>query len=260
MTSRGALLLATVLALGCGEGARPRVVSTGTADSVTIWTVTGFHLPGVGTMDSAAAQRWTGRSVRFEDGIAHSHAERCEGARLIRRQADTDSLLATDYRLPPNALPPLSGLDSIEVIEVSCDGAPWTVLGGRLLVVDSSMVLAPWDGTFFEMTRDRDFFAIGSEPYWELVILRGKEIRLGRGDGGSDIVLPAPPPEPLGPPGVGVLRPYAEVHHAVTEAHALRVAIVPDRCRRDGTITLREASVTIWLDRERRQGCGGPLR
>lgn len=250
-----AILAAAVLA-GCADrqGREPPASSLAPAETgLEIWTVVGYHLPGTGAMDSAAAHRWLGRSVRFEVPEAYGYSDHCDLPRYALQPVATDSFLAAEYHLPPGALPPLRGMVATTVLDISCNGVPWTAFGGRLIEIDSNRALAPWDGTWFEVARDNDFLAVGTDPFWELVITRAREIRLTRHDGGADVVVPAPLP-------FVDARTKTVFHHAVSETDTLRIAITPDRCRARETVTFNTATVTIWLNGERQDGCGGPLR
>jgi hypothetical protein len=114
--------------------------------------VTGHHIPGISAMDDAAAGLWEGRLLELANDKASSADEICAAPAYEARVVPRDELLR-DYRLPPTALAPLAGIESPQVLRVTCNGAPWTQMGGVLISIDAGRALAPWDGVFFELAR-----------------------------------------------------------------------------------------------------------
>lgn len=113
--------------------------------------VTGHRFGAVAAMDDAAAARLHGREVSFGDSHANSGADSCAAPRYRVEQRNVVESLLVDHRTTPAAL----GLDQatdaqVTVIDVEC-ATPWVTLGSRLLVLPDGLVLAPWDGVFFEL-------------------------------------------------------------------------------------------------------------
>lgn len=115
------------------------------------WIVTGHRFGAVAAMDDAAAARLHGREVSFGDSHANSGADSCASPRYSVEQRNVVESLLVDHRTTPAAL----GLDQatdaqVTVIDVAC-ATPWVTLGSRILVLPDGLVLAPWDGVFFEL-------------------------------------------------------------------------------------------------------------
>jgi hypothetical protein len=117
-----------------------------------VWNVTGHHTPGTSTLSAADAAKWQGRTVRLSEQRAVSENEHCDNPDYRARTVGRDSLLA-EYHLAPGSLRPLASVDRVTLLEVQCSGAAWAAMGGRIIAIDSTRVLAPWDGVFFELER-----------------------------------------------------------------------------------------------------------
>ena len=161
------------------------------------------------------AEDWRGQTVRLTQARAVSGGTRCDAPRYAPRLVPRDSFLAAEYKLPAGALRRAALPERVTVLEVSCGGAPWSALGGRLIGIGTDRVLAPWDGVFFELTRDSDFLAVGQEPGWLLEIRHTREMRLITDYGADSAVAPVPPAGIDSATGAGT-------YHAVTEAHDFR--------------------------------------
>lgn len=122
-------------------------------DPIGTWTVTGHSMPGISAVTEGEARAHDGQTVEFGIAEALSNGERCAAPKYPARSVDTEDFLATEFNLPPESLKPVAGKDSITVVEISCDDAPWTAFGSVVIVVDANHVLAPWDGVFFELER-----------------------------------------------------------------------------------------------------------
>lgn len=193
------VFLAALMAMGgCGEadeappvdqaGEPPSAPATVEADPARtgIWTVVAHHIPGISAMSEADAGAWHGRTLRLAASQALSPGSHCDDPTYTTRTEARDGYLGGEFRLPPGALEPLASREDLTLFEVSCGGgnrgegtggggARWAAMGGLLIAVDEDRVLAPWDGVFFELERDRDFRALGQEPFWQLEIQKGKE-------------------------------------------------------------------------------------
>lgn len=264
--SLGMAALAATLLLGggcrkAGEAPPTERATSGSAASLAasppsgligIWTVIGHHLPGISAMSDADAATWHGQTVRLTAAQAISPGNHCDEPRYGTRAVSRDSFLAEAFHLPPGSLTSLATLERLTLLDVSCNDAHWTAMGGLLIEIDANRALAPWDGVFFELERDRDFRAAGQEPFWRLEIAKGKDIRFVQA-GKLDVVTPVPRPTTDRVTGARVL-------HATTEANDLRVVIESAQCTDIMSGKPFETTVTVTLNKQAYHGCGGPLK
>lgn len=229
-----------------------RVTSTETSPLIGIWTVVGHHLPGVSALSDDAARARYGETVRLTANTATSPGQRCDKPRYATRRVPIDSYLASEFKLPPGSVKPLVAHEQITVLEVACSGALWTALGARLLEIDSNRTLAPWDGVFYELRRDRDFRALGQEPGWQLEIRMGAEMRLTYDYGKGTAVTPASRAQVDSSTGT-------RTYHSTTEANDLRVVIVPVPCTDSMSGRPFPATVSVTLNNRVFRGCGEEL-
>jgi uncharacterized membrane protein len=124
-------------------------------------------------------------------------------------------------------------------------------MGGRLIGIAADRALAPWDGIFFELSRDSDFRAVGQEPGWLIEIRHGRDMLLITDYGADTAVAPVPRVETDSATG-------ARTYHAMG-ARDLRVLIQPTACIDAMSGEPYETTVTITLDGREYHGCGGPL-
>ena len=217
-----------------------------------IWTVAGHHSPGTAALGEAGAKARYGESVRLTARSATAPGARCSEPRYAARRVPANQYLADEFKLSPGSLKPLGTRSQIHVMDVSCGGAPWTVLGARLIEIDRDRALAPWDGVFFELRRDRDFRAIGQEPGWQLEIRMGADMRLTYDYGKGTAVTPAARVEVDSSSGT-------RIFHAVDGGNDLRVVIVPVRCTDSMSGRPFTATVTVTLNGQTFRGCGEDL-
>ena len=100
--------------------------------------------------DDEARARY-GETLRLTENAAISSGQDCREPRYATRSVPPEQYLASEFKLPPGSLRPLKGRGQIQLMEISCGGAPWSALGAKLLEIDSDRALAPWDGVFFEL-------------------------------------------------------------------------------------------------------------
>ena len=229
-----------------------RVAAAETPAQTGIWTVVGHHLAGTSALNDDQARARYGETVRLAANAATSLGQRCDVPRYATRQVPTSSWLASEYKLPPGSLETLAASPQITLQEVSCGGELWTALGARLIEIDSNRALAPWDGVFFELARDRDFRALGQEPGWQLEIRKGAEMRLTYDYGAGTAVTPAAKVQIDPTSGT-------RTYHAVTEANDLRVVIVPVPCADSMSGRPFSATVSVTLNGRTLRGCGEEL-
>jgi len=217
-----------------------------------IWTIVGHHAPGVAALTDEQARARYGESLRLTEQVAISAGERCAEPRYSTRQVAAAQYLAEQFRLAPGSLAPLAARNQLRVMEVRCAGSPWPALGATLIELDRDRALAPRDGVFFELRRDRDFRAVGQEPGWQLEIRKGSEMRLTYDYGKGTAVTPAPRTQLDAQTGTRTLQ-------ARTEANDLRVEIVPVACSDSMSGRDFAATVTVTLNGRTFRGCGENL-
>ncbi len=233
------------------QGIRSAPAAT-TSALAGIWTIVGHYLPGVSAATHEQARARYGETLRLTGQAAVSAGSRCAEPGFATQQVPAAAWLAEQYRLAPGSLAPLASRNQLRVLEISCGGAPWTALGATLIEVDRDRALAPWDGVFFELARDRDFRAVGQEPGWQLEVRKGSEMRFTYDYGKGTAVTPAPRTQVDAQSGTRTL-------HARSEATDLKVEIVPVACNDAMSGRPFPATVTVTLNGRTFRGCGEDL-
>lgn len=246
---------AVLLAAGCASqpATEPEERAVLPPEQTGIWTVVAHHAPGVSAMSDTEASAWHGLSVRLEADAAFVPDAHCAAPTYTARTVEADHFLATEYRIRSEQLGALRGSEQITVLELACDGAPWSAPGGRLLMTSNAdRVWMPWDGVFFELERDHDFRATGNEPFWMLEIRKGKALMYRR-LGFEDVLLPIPTPkrDPAG---------GSQIWHVRTETHDLHAVIEGRPCMDTMSGEMFEATVTVVLNEETLHACGRKIR
>jgi hypothetical protein len=242
------LLLLPFAALACRDGrGAPELL-----DLEGVWTIVGHHAPGGAGMSEMDAEDWRGQMIRLTPARATSAGTRCEAPGYAPSVVARDSFLAAEYKLPADALRRAGLPEHLTVLEVSCGGVPWAAIGGRLIGIQADRALAPWNGVFFELTRESDFRAVGQEPGWLLEIRHARELRLITDYGADTAVTSVPPAETDSATG-------ARTYRATVGARDLQVLIQPTACNDAMSGESYETTVTVTLDGHAYHGCGGPL-
>jgi heat shock protein HslJ/uncharacterized membrane protein len=230
-----------------------RAPSSGDAALAGIWTVVAHHHPpGISALTDEEASKRHGETIRLTARSAIAPGKECREPRFATSQVPVAAYLASAFNITPERLPPLAGHNQMRVMEVSCGSADWTELGGLLLEVDRDRALAPWDGVFFELARDRDFRGSGREPAWQLELRKGVEMRLTYDDGKGTVITPAPRLKVDGKMGT-------QTFHAKTAAHDLRLEIVPVHCEDAASGKSYSTTATVTLNGRTFRGCGEHL-
>jgi heat shock protein HslJ len=229
-----------------------RASATAAPSLTGIWTVVGHHNPGTSTLGDDQAQARYGETLRLTASAAISPGSRCGEPVYAAQSVPAAVFLASEYKLEPGSLKWFAGRNQIRLMDVSCGDAPWKAFGARLLEIDRDRALAPWDGVFFELVRDRDFRAVGQEPGWQLEIRQGAEMRFTFDYGKNSAVTPAARVNV--DPGTGT-----RTYHAVAEANDLRVEIVPVACTDTMSGRPFATTVTVTLNGRSYRGCGEGL-
>ena len=217
-----------------------------------IWTVVAHHTPGMSALSDDDARKRYGETIRLSANSATAPGGRCGEPGYTSTRVAADGYLVDEYKLPPGSLKPIRARTQLDVVRVACDGSTWANLGGTLLVFEPDRALAPWDGVFFELARDRDFRAIGQEPGWQLELRKGSEIRFTYDYGKGTAVTPAPKPRVDSSNGT-------RTYHAVAEGNELEVVIVPVACADSMSGRQFSATVTVTLNGKAYRGCGEEL-
>ncbi|HEU4516547.1 MAG TPA: META domain-containing protein, partial [Steroidobacteraceae bacterium] len=219
------------------QGIQP-AAATESPSLMGIWTVVGHSMPGVAALSEDQAKARHGESLRLTRRIAASNGQRCEAPQYAGRTERAQEFLGSEYRIAPDSLKPVARREQLRIMRVSCDGSSWAALGGTLIELDRDRAIAPWDGVFFELARDRDFRAIGQEPGWQLEIRMGSEMRFTYDYGQGSAVTPAAR-------ALLDTRTGTRSFHARTEANDLRVEIVPVKCEDPMSGKPYPATVTV---------------
>ena len=217
-----------------------------------IWTVVGHHIPGTSAVTDDDARLRYGQTLRLTTSGATSAGERCGEPGYSSSRVATDSWLASEYRLSRGSLKPIGSRGQIHVMRVSCAGSPWNAFGNVLLELDRDRALAPWDGAFYELRRDRDFHAVGQEPGWQLEIRKGKEIRFTYDYGKGTAITPAPAAHLDTDSG-------RRTYHVTSAGNELEVVIVPVQCSDSMSGKPFPATVSVTLNGRAYRGCGEEL-
>lgn len=116
------------------------------------WQIVGHRFPGVSAIGEAEAAQWHGRFLHLQAHRAGNGVAICDAATYREHRVQAGPFLDTEYRIPAAALG-VPADASAWVIEVQCEGQPWTVLGGRILSFGAAGEFAVWDGVFFVLRR-----------------------------------------------------------------------------------------------------------
>ena len=233
------------------QGIRPAPAAS-TSSLMGIWTIVGHYSPGMSAMSNEQARSHYGQSLRLTARSAVAPGSRCSDPSYVPDRVAPAEYLATKYKLAPDSLQLLAAKRQMQVMEVHCDRSLWSALGGSLLEVDRDRALAPWDGVFFELARDRDFRAVGQEPGWQLEIRVGSEMRFTYDYGKGSAVTPAARAQLDA-------RTGTRTFHAVSETNDLRADIVPVGCQDSMSGKHYPATVTVTLNDRSFRGCGENL-
>jgi len=235
------------------SGISPTRGPAGPAPTLTgIWTVVGHHLPGTSALTDEEARARYGESIRLTANGATSGAERCRNPEFTSSRTAADSWLAKEYRLEKGALKPIGSRSQIHLMRTSCGNASWPALGQMLIELDRDRALAPWNGVFFELKRDRDFRGVGQEPGWQLEIRKGSEMRFTYDYGKGTAITPAPASRLDAASGT-------RTYHAAAGGNDLEVVIVPVRCTDAMSGKAFAATVNVTHNGRTYRGCGEDL-
>ena len=217
-----------------------------------IWTVVGHHMPGTGALSDDEARSRHGETIRLTTSGATSGSERCRDPDFSSSRVATDAWLASEYKLARASLKPIGSRSQIHVMRITCGGSAWTAFGNVVIELDRDHALAPWDGVFFELKRDRDFRGVGQEPGWQLELRKGSEMRFTYDYGKGTAITPAPKAQLDAASGTASYR-------AAAGGNDLEVVIVPVRCTDVMSGKQFAATVNVTHNGRPYRGCGEDL-
>jgi hypothetical protein len=113
------------------------------------WVVTshrGMGRPYTAITDQQA-DRLVGLTIRLGTP-AVSQDERCEQPQFIERRVMAAPFMAAEYESSTFAIN-VDDRDSVDVLDVLCQGSPWSALGGKVIFTSRSLGYAPWENRMF---------------------------------------------------------------------------------------------------------------
>ena len=229
------------------------MAATETPSLTGIWTVVAHHIPGVSAMSDGEARTHYGETLRLTDRSAISPGASCREPRYASNRVSTEQYLASEYKLQPGSLKPLAARVQVQLMKVSCGGAPWNALGATL-IADRRGSRARAHGTASSSSWSATAISVpsGQEPGWELEIHKGAEMRLTYDYSKNTAVTPASRAQVDA-------RTGTRTYHAVTKANDLRVEIVPVACTDSMSGKAFPATVSVTLNGRTFRGCGEEL-
>ena len=133
--------LAILLALtGCSSSEEGRSLD---------WVVTSHRgkLGGYSALSNQSADSLVGHAVHLGTPTV-SGEDRCERPEFDERTVMAGPFMAVEYQSTAGRLG-VHETDSVTVLEVLCDGGPWSALGGKVIFTSNAVGYAPWERRFF---------------------------------------------------------------------------------------------------------------
>jgi uncharacterized lipoprotein YbaY len=127
------------------------ISSTAQAAVFGEWRVTSFAAPGISALTPKEASAWIGTRANYAEGLALFGEERCDRPSYETRSMTLDQF-AEEYRVRPADVG-LRG-EPLTRVTVGCS-TPWSHRGRVLFVRSPDALLTTWDGTFFELERNK---------------------------------------------------------------------------------------------------------
>jgi hypothetical protein len=140
---RSRVALAILLASGVSCASAPKLPVFGT------WRIQSYASPGLSAAAPVQSLAWIGTSASFEPEDARVGGNRCS-----KPTYTPSTLSAADFQQQFKVTPSAAGLsgDSVAVIKVGC-GSEWGAEANTLIVKSPTSLLAPWNGTLFELVK-----------------------------------------------------------------------------------------------------------
>lgn len=113
------------------------------------WVVTSHRGMGrrYSALTSQGADSLVGHKIHLGTPSV-SGEDRCERPEFVERTVVAGPFMAVEYEATSGSLG-VQPMDSVTVVEVQCDGGPWSALGGTVIFTSNAMGLAPWENRLF---------------------------------------------------------------------------------------------------------------
>jgi hypothetical protein len=113
------------------------------------WVVTSHRgkLGGYSALTDQGANSLVGHAVHLGTTTVSGN-ERCERPEFVERTVVAGPFMALEYQSTAGRLG-VHETDSVTVVEVLCEGAPWSALGGKVIFTSTAVGYAPWERRFF---------------------------------------------------------------------------------------------------------------
>ncbi|HEX5133400.1 MAG TPA: hypothetical protein VFX92_13065 [Candidatus Krumholzibacteria bacterium] len=121
-------------------------------DPLGRWTIVAHRIPGVSAMSDDEAATWHGRVFDLTANLAVFGGDTCEAPSYGYGTKSAARFLGEDYHVAPFTLDIADS--TIGITWVSCNDEFRRDPGGVLIWAGPNRLFTPWDGVFFELTRD----------------------------------------------------------------------------------------------------------
>ena len=113
------------------------------------WVVTSHRGPfgKYSALSRQGADSLVGHAVHLGTPTV-SGEERCERPEFVERTVMAGPFMAVEYRASSGRLG-VQETDSVTVLEVLCNGDPWSALGCKVIFTSNSIGYAPWENRLF---------------------------------------------------------------------------------------------------------------
>ena len=118
------------------------------------WTIISHHTSEASAMSESEADTWLGRTLRLSATGVVSGDVSCSHPSYTTLTMDHDDLLGMDVGYPSGVLLRLAPVETLTLVNVSCDDGPLQAPGRLIIEIDADHIFAPWEGVFFELARE----------------------------------------------------------------------------------------------------------
>ena len=140
---RGTAVVLTAIGLLTGCASAPALPLFGS------WRIASYSSPGLSAQSPVQSLAWVGVSASFEPDDARVGGDRCSAPKYTARTLSAAEF-QQEYKTPAASLGLTS--DSVTLYRLDC-GYTWGAQTNTLIVKSPTSLLAPWDGTFFELVK-----------------------------------------------------------------------------------------------------------
>jgi hypothetical protein len=113
------------------------------------WRIASYSSPGLSAQSPVQALAWVGVSASFAPDDARFGGDRCSAPKYTARTLSAAEF-QQEYKTPAATLGLTS--DPVTLYRLDC-GYTWAAQTNTLIVKSPTSLLAPWDGTFFELVK-----------------------------------------------------------------------------------------------------------